>query len=126
MAGRIYGLPGESGVRDGTGCRVFTLVGDKIPMVTRVELDEDANEGMATVTAIVRDEGGRPLVDHQKGEACRATFRTWVRVFEKGEPDPKRSPGRMLWRQEDGTLAPGEDPLPDVPFRKQEAATANV
>lgn len=121
MAGRIYGMPGDENARDGRGCRVFTLVGVKIPMVVRVEFDEDTDEGLATVTAIVRDENGNALVDYQKGEACRCTFRTWVRVCEKGQPAPEHTPERKLWEQGDGTLVASADPFPTVPFVREKA-----
>ena len=42
-------------------------------MVTRVEFDEDTDEGMATLEAFVRDEEGSVLLDYQKSDACRAT-----------------------------------------------------
>lgn len=120
MAGRVYGLPGDFGVRDGSGCSVYTAGGVKIPGVTRVEFDRDADDGMAAVTAYfaVSAADGKPhfLVDYDKNEACLVTFRTWVRIVHKGQPSPAENPDTFLWRQPDGSLKLDADPVPDVPF----------
>lgn len=115
MAGRIYGLPGEPGARDGGGCQVFAATGGKIPLVARVELDADADEGMATVTSFVRDAANNVLVDYQKNEACRATFRTWVRVVPKGASPPEPLKHPIAIRSGDGAIVVVEDPVPSVP-----------
>lgn len=115
MAGRIYGLPGDAGARDGTGCRFFTANGAKIPFVTRVEFDADADRGMASVTAYMRDAGDNIVVDLEKHEACKVTFRTWVQVALKGEPDPQPLRNPLALRDANGAIVVVEDPIPDIP-----------
>jgi hypothetical protein len=117
--GRVYGMPDEPGVLSGAGCRVFDHRGEKILFPRRVEFDADADEGMATVTATVTTARGSRLVDFEKNEECRVTFRTWVRLVHRGEPDPPHTPDVRLWKNADGTYAPGGDPIPQVPFAEK-------
>ncbi len=113
--GRVYGIEPGPGVRPAHGCRVFTPAGVKVPFVTRVAFDGDADEGVATVTALARGADGQPIIDPVAGEACRVTFRTWVRLARKGQPDPPPTPDAVLYRQGDGTLKWFEtDPIPDA------------
>ena len=112
---RVYGVTGAPGELDARGCKVFTHTGARIRYANRVEFDADADSGMATVTAIMTDEAGDFLVDVQKGEACHVTFRTWVRLVQKGQPDPPKTPDVMLWDAGDGRIVAGEDPMPAVP-----------
>lgn len=122
MAGRIYGLPGEPGVRDGSGCRIFTWNGIRIPMPVRVEFDRDADEGLATVTSFITAADNSPVVDYENNQVCRATYRTWVQLVHRGQPDPAPTPNRTLWKQKDGSVIPDADPVPQIPFT--EAASA--
>lgn len=117
-AKRIYAYPAdpEKGERDGRGCRAFTVQGHKIPFVQRIELDDDSDEGMATLQAIYCLPDGSPAVDPDKGEVCKVTIRTWVRVVHQGQPNPMPTPHELLWRAADGRIVPGADPVPSVPF----------
>lgn len=114
---RVYTCPAdpEKGERDGAGCRVYTAYGDKIPMVQRVELEADSDSGMATVHAVYCLDG-KPVADPDKALPCVVTFRTWVQVIHKGQPDPERDLQISLWRMADGSIALDADPVPQVPY----------
>ena len=109
--GRVYGMPGEEGVRSGMGYRFFLHTGEKVPLVQRVAFDDDAAEGMAAITAVYTMT--RPVIDHATGRVVTATFRTWVRAVAKGEPDPALTPDAILWNSESGIVRLERDPLPD-------------
>lgn len=111
--GRVYGSPGEPGARSGAGVRLFTHAGEKIAKVCRVEFDAAADEGMATVTALVLTQQGGPVIDPETSTAATATFRAWVRAAAKGEPDPPFTPDAILWNSESGIVRLERDPLPD-------------
>ncbi len=116
--GRVYTLsPDKSkGQRSGKGYRFFTPTGEKIRHVYHVEFDADADEGMATLATFVCTQAGTVLVDYSADEACRVTFRTWVRAVPPGMPDPCANPEATLWRAADGSIAVNADPVPAVPF----------
>lgn len=119
--GRVYDVTpnSELGELSGANHRVFSLAGERIPFVTRVELDMDTDEGMATITAYMRTSEERVLIDYEKGAAIQVTFRTWVRVCPKGQ-EPQRNPQARLWRTADGTLSPHAEPLPNIPTNDME------
>jgi len=117
--GRVYDVNGPNS-RAVMGYRVFDHTGRKVPMVTRVEFDADADEGEAVVTVIAHDADGGMLVDQFAGEVVRAAFRAWVRLVRPGQPDPPPTPKAMLWKNFDGSVSVGDDPLPDVPFAAAE------
>lgn len=110
--GRVYGMPGEPGARNGVGYRFFSLAGEKVRFVTRVAFDADADEGMAAVTAFYTL-AGQPVIDHGTGEAAAVTLRTWVRAVAKGQPDPPLTPDAVLWNTDAGVVRLERDPLPD-------------
>ncbi len=95
--GRVYAVEPQEGERNGNGCRVFHLGGGKIRFAFRVEFDGDADEGIATVHFHVADANGDVFLEctapngapESTGSACAASFRTWVKIFHPGEPDPR-------------------------------------
>lgn len=84
--GRVYDVRPDvsKGERGGTGYRVL-VGGRKVVNVYRVELDDDDDEGMATVYAFFAS-GGAILADHDGTGAVRVSFRHRVKVVPKHEP----------------------------------------
>lgn len=111
--GRVYGLPGDPGALSCVGRRVFSFQGAKIPFVQRVEFDDDADEGMATVRALAADAAGNALIDYPNDRACPVVFRTWVRVLRTSDPDPVPNLKAVMWTDEAGKPVERIDPWPE-------------
>lgn len=84
--GRVYDVRPRGGERSGLGMRCHTADGGHL-RATRVEFDDDADEGVATVTICVSDSDGKYVRTPGGREVCRATFRAWVRVAPKPKGD---------------------------------------
>lgn len=113
---RTYGLIPSATVRDGKGYRFLNAMNEKFEFVSRVEFDEDADEGMARITFCPLI-NGQPLLDYEKSEACSCTIRTWVRAIPPGQPLPEPNRNAVLYRTKDGRITRHEqDPLPDELF----------
>jgi hypothetical protein len=119
--GRVYYAKADpaKGELPLAGRKVATVKGIPIALVYRVEFDEDADEGLATVGAYVTDVRGNAVVDYLASAGCEATFRTWVRVWPAGA-DPVPTPNMRLWKNgAGGVIAMPADPFPAVPFEKE-------
>jgi hypothetical protein len=118
VPGRVYGLPGEPGVRSGAGYRFFTHTGAKLARVFRVEFDADADEGMASVSMSATDAAGGALLDPEANESVTFTARLWVRGVPPGQTAPLHTPDAVLYRAEGGRIVRHEtDPIPDAAVR---------
>lgn len=72
--------------------RVYAPTGCMMTGVYRVEFDDDADEGMATVHTLVRDDSGA-FFRGEANEVAKATFRMYARILPKPAPnriDPLR------------------------------------
>jgi hypothetical protein len=117
--GRVYGVdrnhPTE---RFGGDVRPYTHTGARIPVgVFRIEFDDDADEGLATVSFYVLDSQGKPVIDPERNEPVLVRSRMWLRVAPKGEAVPL-TPDAVLYRGAGGRIVRMEtDPLPDDAIR---------
>ena len=97
--GRVYDIRPDTtrGERSGWLHRVH-LFGPKgrsprkLKFVQRVEFDDEADEGMATLTVIMTDADGNPLPESNSDakSVVRATFRCCVCVVEIPRDQPAR------------------------------------
>jgi len=78
--GRVYTVEPKDGELNGVNTKCF-VAGLSVPGVYRVEFDEDADEGFATVHAyfnIADNSPWRPVVDVTGDAAITCTFRHYV------------------------------------------------
>jgi hypothetical protein len=103
--------------RFGGGCRFFTHKGAKVGRaVFRVEFDEDADEGMATVSQYLCDAQGNVIVDPEANAPLTVVARMWVRAIAPGRPEPVPSPKAVLAKVGGVIRRFEEDPVPDAAF----------
>lgn len=77
---RVYSIePTGAGERPLRGVRILTRRGE-VPFVRRVELDADADEGPATVTALVHDGTAFVVDPDARAPAVQVQFRAHVRI----------------------------------------------
>lgn len=89
MVPRVYDVEPKDGERSGFNYRCY-VAGKVIPGVFRIELDEDADEGFATVHAFFNiADGGKweAIVDVTGESAVKLSFRHYVYVGHKDSID---------------------------------------
>ncbi len=73
-----------------SGTKLYLDTGAEIGAgVSRVEFDEDTDEGMATVTILIRDSNGGYVVD--RDGPVYATFRRHVAIVMLGDSIPEKT-----------------------------------
>jgi hypothetical protein len=89
MPGRVYALKPAAGERDARqlGVRAFCypsgseIFGPAL-QIQRVELEADADEGYATITALIPDNAGNAIADLEN-DFVHEKFRTYVRIRKR-------------------------------------------
>lgn len=89
--GRVYAVYPKAGERDGSDHEVY-IAGKKVHGVYRVELDDDADTGFATVHAYFNAGGDKfvPIPANDNTEAVKVSFRHNVYVAHKDAVNPER------------------------------------